>query len=66
EDGELMRSMRFGDIRPIGERWVPHDWSMKPEDKEGHETRIEIQRFVFDADLDNDIFTKRNLRKGTR
>ena len=66
EDGELMRSMRFADIRPIGERWVPHDWSMKPEDKEGHETRIEIQRFVFDADLDDDIFTKRNLRKGMR
>lgn len=66
EDGELMRSMHFGDIRQIGERWVPHAWSMKPEDKLGHETRIEIQRFVFDAELDEDIFTKRNLRKGIR
>lgn len=66
EDGDLMRSMRFDDVRQIGERWVPHNWSMQPEDKEGHETRIEILRFVFDADLDEDIFTKRNLRKGMR
>ena len=66
EDGELMRSMRFGDIRQIDERWVPHDWSMIPETKEGHETQMKIQRFVFDADIDEDVFSKRNLRKGIR
>jgi outer membrane lipoprotein-sorting protein len=66
EDGQLMRRMRFSDIRAVGERQVPHHWSMVPLDKEGHSTTIAIEEIVFDAEIPADIFTKRNLRKARR
>ena len=66
EDGEVLRRMRFSDIRQIGDRWVPHHWLVVPLDKEGYSTTVAIERFVFDAEIDPDIFTKRNLRKARR
>lgn len=66
EDGEKLRTMRFEDIRPVDDRWVPHRWTMTPENKEGHQTVIEIKRMDFDAKIDDDVFTKRNLRRGVR
>lgn len=66
EDGELLRTMQFEDIRQVDNRWLPHTWTMTPENKEGHKTTIEIKKMVFDAEIEEDIFTKRNLRKGKR
>ena len=66
EDGQLMRRMRFSDIRAVGERRVPHHWSMVPLDKKGHSTTITIDEIVFDAEIAADVFTKRNLRKARR
>ena len=66
EDGALLRRMRFSDVRQIGDRWVPHHWSVVPLDKEGYSTTVEIERMVFDAEIDPAIFTKRNLRKARR
>ena len=66
EDGQLMRRMRFSDIRAVGERQVPHHWSMVPLDKEGHSTTIAIEEIVFDAEIPAEVFTKRNLRKARR
>ena len=63
EDGELMRTMRFRDIRELQGRWVPHVWDVVPLDKEGHSTRIEIFEFRFDKDFDESIFTTGNLKK---
>ena len=61
EDGTKLRMMRFGDIRRVDGRFVPHTWTMTPLDKPGHETRIELTEIQFDAELDDSIFTKRNL-----
>ena len=36
---------------------------MKPLGKEGHETRIDIGEIRFDAEIDDDVFTKRNLTR---
>ena len=66
EDGEKLRTMQFEDIREVDGRWLPHVWKMTPENKKGHQTTIEIKRMDFDAEIEDDIFTKRNLRKGTR
>ena len=66
EDGELLRQMRFSDIRTVGERKVPHLWAMIPLNKEGHSTTIKIQTIVFDAEIDPSVFTKRNLRQARR
>ncbi len=63
EEGERLRVMRFSDYRPVGERHVPHLWTMTPLDKEGHETRIVVEEIEFDVDLDSKIFTTRNLKR---
>jgi outer membrane lipoprotein-sorting protein len=63
EEGARLRVMKFSDYRPVGKRTVPHLWSMKPLDKEGHSTTIEVEKIEFDIELDSDIFTTRNLKR---
>jgi len=63
EDGEKLRVMRFAEIRAVDGRHYPYLWSMTPLDKEGHQTRIHVKEIRFDADIDDSIFTKRNLTK---
>lgn len=63
EDGAHVRTLTFADIRPIGRRQVPHVWTMRPLEKEGHETRIRIDEFLFDQSFDDDVFTTRNLKR---
>jgi outer membrane lipoprotein-sorting protein len=66
ESGERLRTMEFGDIRRSGARYVPHLWVMTPLDKDGHETRVRLLAIEFDAEFDDDLFTKRNLTKARR
>lgn len=66
EEGTLLRTMRFGDIREVGGRAVPQRWVMRPLDKPGHETEVSVREIVFDAELDDALFTKQNLRKARR
>jgi outer membrane lipoprotein-sorting protein len=63
EDGEKLRVMSFGDIEEIDGRHYPRSWRMLPLDKQGHETRIQVQEVHFDADIDDSVFTKRNLTR---
>jgi outer membrane lipoprotein-sorting protein len=63
EDGEKLRVMRFGEISLVDGRHYPHTWIMTPLDKEGHETRIRVKEIRFDADIDDSVFTKRNLTR---
>lgn len=63
EDGERVRTMVFEDLRAQGGRHVPHRWQLTPLDKPGHRTVIEIDEFRFDVDIDEEIFTTRNLKK---
>jgi hypothetical protein len=63
EHGVKVRSMRFGDIREVDGRRVPHLWIMTPLEKQGHETRLRMDRIDFDASFDDGIFTTRNLKK---
>jgi len=63
EEGERLRVMRFSDFRQIGERFVPHLWSMTPLDKPGHSTSIEVEEIRFDIDFEPNIFTTRNLKR---
>jgi outer membrane lipoprotein-sorting protein len=63
EDDEKLRVMRFREIDTVDERRYPRTWTMTPLDKEGHETRIHIKEIRFDADIEDSVFTKRNLTK---
>ena len=66
EDDVLIRTMQYQEIQPVGKRWVSHLWILTPEQKEGHETQVRIKRIEFDAEIDDTVFTKRNLKKGLR
>jgi len=63
EDGVKLRQMRFGEIREVEGRFVPHRWTMRPLDKEGHETSVVLKEIRFDTEIDESIFTKRHLTK---
>jgi outer membrane lipoprotein-sorting protein len=63
EAGVRLRAMRFGDIRQVGDRRYPYAWSMKPLDKEGHETRIQVDEIEFDVQIPDEVFTKHNLTR---
>ena len=63
EDGTLLRRMRFDDIRDTTGRLYPHRWTMTPLDKPGHSTRIEVRSIEFGTEIDDSVFTKRNLTR---
>jgi len=63
EAGVRLRVMEFGEISEVGGRRYPFKWRMTSLDKPGHETRIQVRKIVFDAEISDDVFTKRNLTK---
>ena len=62
EKGQLMRIMTYSDIRDLGGRMIPAVLEMVPQNKEGHKTVIRYLTAEFNIDLDDDVFTLRNLR----
>ena len=60
---EIVRRMRFSDVRDVKGRPMPHLWVMEPLDKPGHETRIRLDEIYLDDPLDDAIFTQSNLKR---
>jgi outer membrane lipoprotein-sorting protein len=60
---EVIRELRFSDVRMVSGRPLPHDWLMVPSDKPGHSTRVVLEEAAFDVKLDDGIFTQKNLRQ---
>ncbi len=63
EKGKLMRNMIFKDVKSFGKREIPSVMELIPVTKEGHKTILRYLEARFDIQLDDDIFTLRNLRK---
>lgn len=63
ERNELVRVMRFSEVRPVGDRVMPTRWEMRPVAKPGQSTVIVLKQAVFDRPLDDETFTQRNLQK---
>jgi len=62
EKGNLMRVMNFKDITTFDDRKIPAVMEMIPQDEEGNKTVLRYLEAEFNADIDDDIFTLRNLR----
>ncbi len=60
---EVVRRMRFSDIRKVQGRQMPHEWVIEPLDKKGHSTRMSVESVTLDEFFDDSIFTQRNLRR---
>ena len=61
EAGVRLREMSYSEIESVDGRHYPRVWTMRPLDKQGHETRIRVKEIRFDADIEDSIFTKRHL-----
>jgi outer membrane lipoprotein-sorting protein len=64
ERGDLMREMRFEDVKPLGGRTIPTTLVLEPKTKGGYRTVLRYTEAAFDVSLAPDIFTLRNLRSG--
>lgn len=62
ERGQLMRTLRYGDVRQFGDRRIPAEMEMVPEKKEDSRTVIRYLELEFDVSLPSGIFSLRNLR----
>ena len=63
EKGELMRIMNFKEIKTFGDKALPSMVEIIPQNKEGHKTVVRWVNATFDSDVDDKIFTRRNLQK---
>jgi outer membrane lipoprotein-sorting protein len=63
EAGDLIRTLRFSDLREVAGRRFPHLWEVIPVEKPGHRTVVEVSEIRFDEPFDESIFTTRNLKR---
>ena len=63
ERGELVRTMTFSEVRPMGGRTIPTKWEIRPSDKPGNSTTILVKSALYDRAVAPEIFTQRNLQK---
>ena len=63
EKGQLMRVMNLKEIRQFDGRRIPSLMEMVPQNKEGHKTVVRYVNAEFDSQVNDNIFTRRNLRK---
>lgn len=63
EDGLLIRTMLFDQIKQIGKRTVPMRMSLQPEDKPDESTVITYNDIAFEVPLEESFFSLQNLQK---
>jgi len=63
EDGELVRTMSFGDVQKVSGRWLPLEMALQPEDKPDETTVLTYSDLTFDIDLPGETFSIRSLRR---
>ena len=64
EKGKLMRVMNFLEIKKLGGKTLPTLLEVIPQNKEGNKTVIRYNKAQFDIELDDNIFSLRNLKIG--
>ena len=63
ERGTVVRVLTFSDIRGLGGRTIPTKWEMRRTGKPGNVTTVVMTRATYDAPIDGEVFTQRNLAK---
>lgn len=62
EHDRAMRELVYSDVRQFGERRIPAVMEMVPLHKDGHKTIVQYLSIEYDAELDKNIFSLRNLQ----
>lgn len=63
DEGEVVRTMRFEDIRDVGGRALPTRLILQPADDPDQRTEMHYDLLELDVDVDDDLFTRRGLRR---
>jgi outer membrane lipoprotein-sorting protein len=66
DEGRLMRTMRFEDVRTVSGRQLPMRMILQPENRPGERTEMRYDRLEFNIPVDADLFTARGLRRVAR
>lgn len=64
EDGELVRTLQYGEYREMGGRLVPAVMEMFPHDKPGEKTLVKYSELDFGIQIDEGFFSLRALQSG--
>jgi hypothetical protein len=60
----LSRTLRFEDVKDIGRRRIPTVMTVVPEREEGQRTELRYLHLEFDLELDDGLFSLRQLERG--
>ncbi len=63
EKGKLIRIMYFKDVKELGGRILPTTLELIPQNKKNHSTTVTYKKAEFNAEIDRNTFTLRNLQK---
>ena len=63
ETGRLTRVMNFKEIKAFDGKTIPSVMEMIPQNKEGHKTVVRFVDAAFDKQIDEKVFTRRNLQR---
>lgn len=63
DEGEVVRTMRFEDVREVDGRRLPMRLILQPADEPDERTEMHYEVLELDVDVDDDLFTRRGLRR---
>jgi len=63
EHGEHIRKLVFDQVQSMGGREIPTRWLMQADATPDKHTVMVLQHIVFDAVIDDRVFTRRNMRR---
>ena len=63
EHGVHIRHLIFDRVQMMGGREIPTRWIMQSNDKPDKRTVMLLESVVFDAGIEDSVFTRRNMRR---
>ena len=63
DEGELIRYMTFDRVETVDGRPIPMRMTLQPTDEPDERTVVEYEELDFDVRVDDDLFTRRGLRR---
>jgi len=66
EDGDIVRTFYYKDVKKFGKYYSPTYWKLQPHDKPNNYTEVMIEDAVYDGDISDRYFRKSALTRFSR
>ena len=66
EDGEVVRTFYYFDVKKLGKYHIPTYWKLQPEDKPNNYTEIRLEDIAYDQEISDAYFRKSALKRFSR